>query len=138
MQSLLRMGVVHTVGAYVLSIAMPMLRRNFPETRIHVREERSKELQDHLADGQYDVIQLPELPVREDFIADPVLLPRFASGCGPSMSDKSAIMRTGEAAPQGSFEAVMSWHRRGFPVPKRRWVAGCGTRSHRALELPAA
>lgn len=69
MQSLLRMGVVHTVGAYVLSIAMPMLRRNFPETRIHVREERSKELQDHLADGQYDVILLPELPVREDFIS---------------------------------------------------------------------
>ncbi|GHG28485.1 LysR family transcriptional regulator [Paracoccus aerius] len=67
MQSLLRMGVVHTVGAYVLSIAMPTLRQSYQQTRIHVREERSEELQGNLADGQYDVILLPEIPVREDF-----------------------------------------------------------------------
>ncbi|WP_103174704.1 LysR substrate-binding domain-containing protein [Paracoccus sp. SY] len=67
MQSLLRMGVVHTVGAYVLSIAMPTLRQTFPQTRIHVREEKPEQLQDHLADGQYDVILLPEVPVRDDF-----------------------------------------------------------------------
>lgn len=66
MQSLLRMGVVHTVGAYVLSIAMPMLRQTFPPTRIHVREEKPGQLQDHLTDGQYDVILLPEIPARDD------------------------------------------------------------------------
>lgn len=66
MQSLLRMGLVHTVGAYVLSIAMPMLRQTFPQTRIHVREEKPEQLQDHLADGQYDVILLPEVPDRGD------------------------------------------------------------------------
>ncbi|WP_295044754.1 hydrogen peroxide-inducible genes activator [uncultured Paracoccus sp.] len=65
-QSLLRMGVVHTVGAYVLSVAMPVLGRTFPQTRIHVREEKPEQLQDHLADGQYDVILLPKPTVRDD------------------------------------------------------------------------
>lgn len=66
MQSLLRMGVVHMVGVYVLSIAMPMLRHTFPQTRIHVREEEPQQLQDNLAEGQYDVILLPGVPVRDD------------------------------------------------------------------------
>lgn len=67
MQSLLRMGVVHTVGAYVLSIAMPTLRRAFRDTRIHVREDSSAGLQMQLAGGQHDVILLPDLPARDDF-----------------------------------------------------------------------
>lgn len=67
MQSLLRMGVVHTVGAYVLSVAMPTLRETFRDTRFHVREDTSEGLQKHLADGELDVILLPQVPVRDDF-----------------------------------------------------------------------
>ncbi len=67
MQSLLRMGVVHTVGAYVLSVTMPALREAYSETRIHVREDRSEILQDHLGQGQYDVLLLSEPPPRDDF-----------------------------------------------------------------------
>ncbi|MCJ8140356.1 hydrogen peroxide-inducible genes activator [Falsirhodobacter halotolerans] len=62
MQGVLRMGVVHTVGAYVLSIAMPALRRAYAETRIQVREDRPAALRDHLAMGEYDMLLLPEIP----------------------------------------------------------------------------
>lgn len=67
MQSHLRMGVVHTVGAYVLSVAMPALREAYSATRIHVREDRAELLQEHLGQGQYDVLLLSEPPAQHDF-----------------------------------------------------------------------
>ncbi|MFE3836360.1 hydrogen peroxide-inducible genes activator [Pseudogemmobacter sonorensis] len=65
-QAVLQIGVVQTVGAYVLSVAMPGLRRAFPNMRIHVREERRDTLLRQLADGVHDVILLPEEVERPD------------------------------------------------------------------------
>lgn len=67
LQSILRMGVVHTVGAYVLSVAMPSLREAFPHMRIYVREDRLENLPRQLSDGVHDVLLLPEAPERPDF-----------------------------------------------------------------------
>ena len=63
----LRLGVVHTVGAYLLSVAMPTLRKEFPDLRIYVREDRPERLLIQLADGIHDVLALPEEPGRADF-----------------------------------------------------------------------
>lgn len=67
LQGILNMGVVHTVGAYVLSLAMPDLRRNFPDLRIYVREDQLENLPQKLSDGTHDVLLLPEDPEQPDF-----------------------------------------------------------------------
>lgn len=59
-QARLQLGVVQTVGAYVLSVAMPALRTRFPEMRIWVRDEAPDVLLRQLLDGSQDAILLPE------------------------------------------------------------------------------
>ena len=59
-QALLQVGVVQTVGAYVLSVGMPALRRAYPNMRIRVREDHGETLLRQLAEGGHDVILLPE------------------------------------------------------------------------------
>lgn len=66
-QGTLQMGVVHSVGAYVLSLAMPELRRAFPDMRVYVREDRLDSLPRQLAEGVHDVLLLPENPDRPEF-----------------------------------------------------------------------
>lgn len=63
----LRLGVVHTVGAYLLSVAMPLLRKEFPGLRLYVREDRPERLLAQLADGVQDALVLPEELSRADF-----------------------------------------------------------------------
>lgn len=58
----LRIGVVPTVGAYVLSLAVPSLRAAHPELRILVGEDRFENLPRKLKDGTHDALLLPERP----------------------------------------------------------------------------
>lgn len=67
LQGTLQMGVVQTVGAYVLSLAMPSLRESFPHLRIFVREDRLENLPKKLSDGIHDVLLLPDDPNHADF-----------------------------------------------------------------------
>lgn len=67
LQGTLQMGVVQTVGAYVLSLAMPSLRSSFPNLRIFVREDRLENLPKKLSDGTHDVLLLPDDPDHSDF-----------------------------------------------------------------------
>lgn len=57
---LLRLGVVQTVGGYVLSLAVPELRKAYPDLRIRVMEDRFETLPGKLSEGAYDVLLLPE------------------------------------------------------------------------------
>lgn len=63
----LQMGVVQTVGGYVLSLAMPVLRDTFPSLRIFVREDKLEALPQRLSDGTHDVLLLPEPISNPDF-----------------------------------------------------------------------
>lgn len=63
----LQMGVVQTVGAYVLSVAMPSLRKSYPDLRIFVREDRLDLLPQKLSDGTHDLLLLPEAVTHPDF-----------------------------------------------------------------------
>ena len=63
----LRMGVVQTVGAYVLSLAMPTLRRSYPGLRVLVREDRIENLPAKLSDGTHDVLLMPQPLEQHDF-----------------------------------------------------------------------
>src|SRR5690606_1868040 len=72
-QALLRIGVVQTVGAYVLSVAMPGLRSTWPEMRVNVREERTETLIRQLLEGTFDVVLLGEDLRREDVEQVPLI-----------------------------------------------------------------
>ena len=67
LQGTLQMGVLQTVGGYVLSLAMPALRETFPNLRIVVREDRLESLPGKLSDGTHDVLLLPHGPTQPDF-----------------------------------------------------------------------
>lgn len=69
LQAKLQMGVVQTVGAYVLSLAMPSLRKSFPNLRIFVREDGLENLPKQLLDGTHDVLLLPDEPDRPDLVS---------------------------------------------------------------------
>lgn len=73
-QARLQLGVVQTVGAYVLSVAMPALRARFPEMRIWVRDETPEALVRQLLDGSQDAILLPEALQRNGLICAPLIV----------------------------------------------------------------
>jgi len=67
LQGIVQIGVVQTVGAYVLSVAMPALRDAFPDMRIFLREDRLEHLPHKLSDGAHDLLLLPDDPAHSDF-----------------------------------------------------------------------
>lgn len=52
---LLRLGVIPTVGPYLLPKVLPDLRAAFPALRLYLREERTAVLLDHIRAGRLDV-----------------------------------------------------------------------------------
>lgn len=68
----LRVGVVHTLGAYLLPLLVPGLRQQFPDLRLYVREELPATLIHHLDSGRHDFLLYP-LPIpRADFVSLPL------------------------------------------------------------------
>lgn len=51
-----KLGVLPTVGPYLLPQATRKLHKSYPDLRLFVREERTLDLQDHLSSGKFDVI----------------------------------------------------------------------------------
>lgn len=52
----LRLGVIPTVGPFLIPRAMPMLRETWPELRLFLREELTEQLLEGLAEGRLDLI----------------------------------------------------------------------------------
>jgi len=52
----LRLGTLPSVGPYLLPTATKRLHNQFPELRLLVREEKTVDLETHLAGGNFDVI----------------------------------------------------------------------------------
>lgn len=69
----LRLGVVQTVGGYVLSLAIPELKRAYPDLKFIVREERLEQLPGRLTEGVYDVLLVPEKPEGDEFVSVSIL-----------------------------------------------------------------
>ncbi len=58
---LLRLGVIPTVGPYLLPLVLPQLRRSYPDLRLYLREEQTARVLDMLGRGRIDggIIALP-------------------------------------------------------------------------------
>lgn len=55
------LGVLPTVGPYLLPQTTRKLHKDYPELRLTVREERTVELEEYLSDGRFDmIISTPE------------------------------------------------------------------------------
>lgn len=52
----IRLGVLPSVGPYLLPTATKRLHAQFPDLRLLVHEERTVDLETHLVNGQFDVI----------------------------------------------------------------------------------
>ncbi len=52
----IKLGVLPTVGPYLLPQVTRELHAAYPELRLFVREERTVDLQEHLSDGRFDLI----------------------------------------------------------------------------------
>ena len=52
----LRLGVIPTVGPFLIPRAMPMLRKTWPQVRLFLREELTEQLLEGLAEGRLDLI----------------------------------------------------------------------------------
>lgn len=55
-QGELRLGVIPTVGPFLIPRVMPMLRKSWPELRLFLREELTEQLLAGLAEGRLDLI----------------------------------------------------------------------------------
>jgi LysR family hydrogen peroxide-inducible transcriptional activator len=75
----LRLGIIPTIGPFLLPRLMPELRAHYPALRLFLREDQTEHLLDQLEAGQLDVLLLAEpcacagvetLPVmRDEFLA---------------------------------------------------------------------
>jgi len=52
----LRLGILPTIGPYLLPLATRQLHRKYPDLLLIVREERTIDLEQHLHDGRFDAI----------------------------------------------------------------------------------
>lgn len=62
----LRVGVGHTVGAYLLPLVIPTLSASFPDMRFYIREELPNVLLTHLDTARHDIVLSPMPIVRTD------------------------------------------------------------------------
>ena len=92
----LRLGVLPTIGPYLLPLATGPLRARYPDLRLSVREERTVDLDEHLQAGLFDtVISTPEDHPGADYVhlfterlyACPPPEDPLASGDGPIVLD---------------------------------------------------
>jgi len=100
----LRMGVIPTIGPFLLPRALPGLRDTYPDLRLYLREEQTESLLRQLADGALDLV-LMALPYKTvkvetfEFATDP-LLAVFPYGHGmgefetmtPTRLDRDALL----------------------------------------------
>lgn len=64
----LRLGVLPTLGSYLLPHILPGLRASYPELRLYLREEPAQRLMTELLGGELDLLVM-SLPVREEAVS---------------------------------------------------------------------
>lgn len=99
----LRLGVVPTIGPYLLPAALPLIRARYPKLRLYLRDEQTAELIEGLEDGRLDLVvlalpyetgDLATLPIIKDdlFLVCPANHPLAAAAAVPPASLAEAEM----------------------------------------------
>lgn len=64
LSGILRLGAIYTIGPYLLPNLLPLLRKQFPQMPLYIRENYTSELSRQLKNGELDVIVI-SLPFNE-------------------------------------------------------------------------
>lgn len=68
----LRLGVIPTIGPYILPAALPEIHRNYPDLELYLREDYTDRLLERLQDGRLDLLLLA-LPYETEGVETEVL-----------------------------------------------------------------
>jgi LysR family hydrogen peroxide-inducible transcriptional activator len=92
----IRFGVIPTVAPYVLPSLLPLIRANYPQLVLHVRETHTQQLVTELLDGALDLLLLA-LPVEHAEIETlPLMEDRFLLALPPGRTLRGRIKATPE------------------------------------------
>ena len=92
----LRLGILHSLGPYLLPQILPEIHETYPELKLYIREAFPQELLNSLEEGKLDLLLFP-LPVQEADLAcepvfrEPLLL---AAPSDHKVKDKPVVERT--------------------------------------------
>jgi len=65
LEGTLRLGVLPSLGPYLLPLILPYLHQRYPKLRLYLREDKAAELLEQLDDGELDLLIFP-VPVKRD------------------------------------------------------------------------
>ena len=77
----MRLGVIPTIGPFLLPQVLPVLRDRFPELTIYLREEQTAPLLARLEEGELDAALIALPYETEDFSIDVILKDEFLFAC---------------------------------------------------------
>lgn len=77
----MRLGVIPTIGPFLLPRVLPVLRDRFPELTIYLREEQTAPLLARLEEGELDVALIALPYATEDLSVEVVLKDEFLFAC---------------------------------------------------------
>ncbi len=79
----LRLGIIPTIGPFLLPGVLPALRKAYPQLKLYLREDLTARLLDRLASGELDVVLLA-LPYKaEGFVMQTLASDPFQLCCPP-------------------------------------------------------
>ncbi|MBF0305134.1 MAG: LysR family transcriptional regulator [Alphaproteobacteria bacterium] len=89
----LRLGVLPTLGPYLLPHILPGLRRRFPDLRLYLREEPAGRLLPELAHGELDLVLAAPQSTPEGLVAQPLFAEPFwvALPLGHALAERPAL-----------------------------------------------
>jgi LysR family hydrogen peroxide-inducible transcriptional activator len=79
----LRLGVIPTIAPYLLPPVLPVLRRDYPELELHIRETQTAVLLGELVGGALDVVLLALPVANADIETSPLFEDRFILAMPP-------------------------------------------------------
>ena len=110
LSGVLRLGLIPSVAPYLLPPLLPLLRTNYPDLELHVRETQTEQLLHELVDGKLDVLLLA-LPVKNADIETLALFEdRFLLAVPKSQNMSGRVRATRELVEEGRLLLLEEGH----------------------------
>ncbi len=106
----LRLGLIPSLAPYLLPPVLPLLRTNYPDLELHVRETQTEQLVHELVDGKLDVLLLA-LPLKHNEIETMALFEdRFLLAVPQSQNVSARVRATRELVEGGRLLLLEEGH----------------------------
>ena len=110
LSGVLRLGLIPSVAPYLLPPLLPLLRTNYPDLELHVRETQTEQLLHELVEGKLDVVLLA-LPVKNADIETLALFEdRFLLAVPKSQNMSGRVRATRELVEEGRLLLLEEGH----------------------------